>query len=236
MINDIKKFIRENNLDGYIIPKNDIYFTEYSKINNLQKVTNFSGSAGFALILKNKNYLFVDGRYIHQAKKQSGTYFKIIEIHKFLPHQILKNLNLGYDPKLFTKSLLNYYFTDKIKLIPIKENLVAYKKNEKISSNNKFYSIPDNIAGIDFKKKINHVSNLIKKNKADYLLLTAPENIAWLLNIRGNDTPFSPMPNCNLLMSKNKKINLIVNEIKASGLVNQKKISKKKIIKTEKIN
>ena len=77
---------------------------------------------------------------------------------------------------------------------------------------------------------------MIKKNKADYLFVTAPENIAWLLNIRGNDTPFSPMPNCNLLMSKNKKINLIVNEIKATNLVKQKKISKKNIINPKKFS
>ena len=54
MILEIKKFLDKNNLDGYIIPKNDSYFTEYSKINNLYKVTNFKGSAGFALILKKK--------------------------------------------------------------------------------------------------------------------------------------------------------------------------------------
>ena len=72
VIKYIKQFINNNNLDGYIIPKNDCYFTEYSKINNLSKVTNFTGSAGFSLILKNRNYLFVDGRYTLQARKQSG--------------------------------------------------------------------------------------------------------------------------------------------------------------------
>ena len=80
MIENIKRFIKINNLDGYIIPKNDNYFTEYSKINNLARVTNFTGSAGFAVILKNTNYLFVDGRYTLQAKKQSGKNFKILEI------------------------------------------------------------------------------------------------------------------------------------------------------------
>ena len=80
VIKKIKKFIKRNELDGYIIPKNDNYFTEYSNINNLSKVSNFTGSAGFALILKNKNYLFVDGRYTLQAKKEAGKKFKILEI------------------------------------------------------------------------------------------------------------------------------------------------------------
>ena len=77
MIKKIKKFIIDNSLDGYIVPKNDSYFTEYSNINNLEKVSKFTGSAGFALILKNKNYLFVDGRYTFQAKQQSGRNFNI---------------------------------------------------------------------------------------------------------------------------------------------------------------
>ena len=52
MIKDIKRFIKFNDLDGYIIPKNDNYFTEYSKESNLAKVSNFTGSAGLILILK----------------------------------------------------------------------------------------------------------------------------------------------------------------------------------------
>ena len=64
IINTIKKYY----LDGYIVPKNDEFFTEYSRINKLQILANFNGSAGFALILKNSNHLFVDGRYTLQAK------------------------------------------------------------------------------------------------------------------------------------------------------------------------
>ena len=77
VIENIKRFIKINNLDGYIIPKNDNYFTEYSKINNLAGVTNFTGSAGFAIILKNTNYLFVDGRYSLQAQIETGNNFII---------------------------------------------------------------------------------------------------------------------------------------------------------------
>ena len=78
MIKKIKKFIiKNNNLDGYIIPKNDNYFTEYSKINNLAKSNKFYRISRFCFNFKKKNYLFVDGRYTLQAKKQSGKNFKI---------------------------------------------------------------------------------------------------------------------------------------------------------------
>mgnify|MGYP001487345098 FL=1 len=83
VIEKLKKFINDSNLDGYIVPKNDNYFTEYSKVNNLVKISNFTGSAGFAIVLKDRNYLFVDGRYTFQAKKQSGKKFTICEIPFF---------------------------------------------------------------------------------------------------------------------------------------------------------
>ena len=59
----LRSKFKKYNIDGYIVPKNDDYFTEYSKINRLKIITNFSGSAGLAIILKKKNYLFTDGRY-----------------------------------------------------------------------------------------------------------------------------------------------------------------------------
>ena len=64
--------LKKNGLDGYLIPKNDEFFGEYVSDNkdNLKLISKFSGSYGFALILKKKNYLFVDGRYTIQAKIQ----------------------------------------------------------------------------------------------------------------------------------------------------------------------
>ena len=110
MIKKIKKFISDNNLDGYIIPKNDEFFTEYSKINKLEIVANFSGSAVFILILKNSNHLFVDGRYTIQAKIESGKEFKITNLTKIENCKLFKNLTIGLDPKLFTSKQINNFF------------------------------------------------------------------------------------------------------------------------------
>ena len=70
MINFIKKLrnkFKKHNIDGYVVPKNDDYFTEYSKINRLKIISNFSGSAGIAVILKNKE-LFIYRWKIHHTK------------------------------------------------------------------------------------------------------------------------------------------------------------------------
>ena len=210
MINNIKKIIHLNNLDGYLIPKNDEYFTEYSKINYLKQVSKFSGSAGFALILKKKNYLFVDGRYTLQAKKQSGDKFKILEIPYIWPNNILykshKKLNIGFDPKFSTYINLKKYFKNSCNLIPINKTIFKIKKHNNFSKNNSFYTLDKNITGESSNLKINRLTKLLKKNKINYLFISAGENICWLLNIRGKDLPNSPVANCKLIISENKRI------------------------------
>ena len=92
----LKTLFNFYNLDGYVIPKNDAYFSEFALPDRLKTISNFSGSAGFAIILKNENFLFIDGRYILQAKIQSGKYFKIIEVPKLSPKNILKKFKKNY--------------------------------------------------------------------------------------------------------------------------------------------
>ena len=105
-IKKLRDLLKINNLDGYIVPKNDAYFGEFAMPDRLKTISNFSGSYGFALILKNKNFLFVDGRYTLQAKKESGKDFNIVEIHKFLPKQI--KLIKFYDWKIHKKRNKKY--------------------------------------------------------------------------------------------------------------------------------
>ena len=90
-MNKLKKLFSEYKIDGYIVPKNDEYFNEYipAHKDRLKLISNFSGSAGFAILFKNKNYLFVDGRYTIQAKIESGKYFEIIDYHKIFNCNLL---------------------------------------------------------------------------------------------------------------------------------------------------
>ena len=112
-IKRLKKILQKQEIDGYLIPKNDEFFSEYVHHSNdrLNYISNFSGSFGFCLMLKNTNYLFVDGRYTLQAKQQSKKIFKIITVPNLMPYDILKNkkFNIGFDPKLFTKKSLNSF-------------------------------------------------------------------------------------------------------------------------------
>ena len=73
------------------------------------------------------------------------------------------------------------------------------------------------------------ITNFLRSNKADYLFISAPENVAWLLNIRGYD-PNSPIPNSRLIIDKNKKLFLITNKNNTKKIVQQKKINKNQVI------
>ena len=228
-INILRKKFKKYKIDGYIIPKNDDYFSEYAINDRLKKITKFSGSAGIAVILKKNNYLFVDGRYTIQAHQESSKDFSIIEIHKKLPHTIIKNYNLGYDPSLFTNHTLKKYFIHN-KLISINQNLIdeISKFNEKKTK--PFYSLEKNIVGETHQSKISKVIKFLNSNKADYLFVSAPENVAWLLNIRGYDNPNSPIPNARLIIHKNKKIYLITKKTKAFNIIKEKKIKENQVI------
>ena len=212
VIKKIKKFIIDNNLDGYIIPKNDSYFTEYSNINYLKKVTNFTGSAGFALILKKKNYLFVDGRYVLQAKRESGKKFIILEI----PYKWPKNLSniqkskIGFNPKLFTDNTLVKYFDKKVNLIPI---IYPFERIRETKLN-KMYHLNKSIAGETYLKKLKKIKSFLNLKRINYLYISASENVNWLLNIRGKDLPNSPLINCKLIVPDNGKLYLFINSKK----------------------
>ena len=210
-IEKLKKLFDSYNIDGYIIPKNDEFFGEYipAHKDNLKFISAFSGSYGYALILKKKNYLFVDGRYTLQAKIQSGRQFRIVTMPKRYPLDVLgnKNLTIGFDPKLHTDVMNNRLFgKSSCKLISINENLVDkiwIRKN--INESNKFYNLNDKDAGESSNNKIKKISKLLDKNKVNFQFVSAPENVAWLLNLRGSDSEFTPIPN-SYLMIDNKNI------------------------------
>ncbi len=235
-INILRGKFKKYKIDGYVVPKNDDYFTEYSKINRLEVISNFTGSAGLAIILKNKNYLFTDGRYTLQSQIESGKTFKIYGFEKLVNCNLFKNLKLGIDPKLFTHTQIKNFFLKYNKIKLIDKNLIDEIKNQKKILNRQFFSLNKNIVGESVNSKITKISEYLKKNKSDYIFISAPENVAWLLNIRGGDSPNSPVPNSRLIISKTKKILLISKINKCKKLFKNKIIKKKEFLNLNKFS
>ena len=225
-LKELKNKFYHHKIDGYVVPKNDEYFSEFAKKDKLKTITGFDGSFGLAIILKKKNFLFVDGRYVEQAKIQAGKKFKILEIPKKLPYQILSTrLNLGFDPTVFTSRSLVYFFRNKIKLTPITKIMVN-SDILKSHTSRKFYSLNPKVVGETVNSKIKRLIQILKKDRSDYIFISAPENVAWLLNIRGSDNPFSPIPNCRIVISTKGEVSFF-SDIKKSSNIFKKKNSLK---------
>ncbi len=229
-IKRLRAKFKKLNINGYVIPKNDEFFSEYTKKDRLKFISNFSGSAGFAIILENKNFLFVDGRYTIQAQKESGKNFKIVDYNKIINCDLFKNLTIGIDPKIFTSMQVKKFFHKNNYIKIINKNLIDEIWKNKVNPSREFFSLNKYIVGEDYKKKVNKLKDYLTKNKLNYIFVSAPENVAWLLNIRGYDNPNSPIPNCHLFFDDKKKISLITRKISARKLIKEKKIKLNQII------
>ena len=213
-IKALRKLFNQYKIDGYIIPKNDEFFGEYVSKDkeDLKFISNFSGSYGFALILKNKNYLFVDGRYTLQANIQCGKDFKILTIPQYFPADILKNkkISIGYNSKLYTRSTLQRLFQKtECRLLPIQDNLITRIWKRPLTNKiKKFFLLQDKDSGKSHREKILQVSRFLNKKKIDLQFISSNENVAWTLNLRGYDTNFSPLPNSYLIIDKNREATL----------------------------
>ena len=177
-INNLKIKLNNYNLDGYLIPKNDEFFSEYvpQDKDKLLYISNFSGSYGLALTLKKDNFLFVDGRYTVQANIQSGKDFKIITLpfEKKYNNLNIKNKKIGFDPKLFNERTLKQFKKKLgVKFIAINNNLIKFKEKKKnITYRNKnFYVLDKSITGESCAKKITNLKRYFYKNNI-YILLS----------------------------------------------------------------
>ena len=229
-LSKLKDNLKNFKIDGYVVPKNDEFFSEYANQDRLKTISDFTGSAGYAIILKKNNYLFVDGRYTLQANLECGKNFKIVDYQKIINCSLFKNLTLGIDPRLFTSYQIKKFFLKYNYIKTINSNLIDQIKSKYYFNKKPFFSLNKDVAGLDHKKKIKKVINYLRDKKLDYIFISAPENVAWLLNIRGFDNPNSPIPNCHLFLDKRGNFRLISDKKKLSKLIKEKKIKNYQIV------
>ena len=129
-----------------------------------------------------------------------------------MPSDILKGKKklIGFDPNLFTKKTLSIFFRNTECIFkPLSKNLIDEIWRRKIKKNkSKFFLMPDRSVSEKYRFKINKITRYLKRKKSDYLLITASENNAWLLNIRGRDTKYTPIPYSYILIDKNRNLKL----------------------------
>jgi len=236
-INLLLNKIKSLNLDAFFVPKADMFSGEEvpPEEERLKFISNFTGSAGCALISSKSNLksaIFSDGRYQLQMKNEVDTkYFDLfnggfIEASNFLTKNshILKKI--GIDPWLITVDQYSYFKDINDNLIFLEKNLIDQiwldKPNQKQSEK---FELDIKYAGENRYSKIERLTKVIKDNKFDFYILFNPMGVCWLLNIRAMDLKNTPVLRSFCIISKLGEVFVFTkNKIKESFLSTSKNI------------
>ena len=200
----LRLFIKENDLDCFIVPHSDEYQCEFLApyAERLAWLTGFTGSAGLAFIFTNKAYLFVDGRYTLQAKKEiDNNYYNIKDFnsaYEWIVNKAIPGMRIGYDPRLHlsddVKKLNNNLSFKDVELVKVHNNLIDQIWKDKPSRpSGKVRIHPIEFSGLSHKNKIKDLVSSFKKHNFDSYFISSPDSLCWLFNLRSNDTPFTPL-------------------------------------------
>lgn len=194
-------------LDGFIVPHADEFQNEYlpPSAERLAWITGFTGSAGAAVVLKDRAAAFTDGRYTIQIREQvDGNLFDIRHISDEPPKDwVVEHLGaggrLGYDPWLHTERALDVWRKAAEKaggeVVAVEHNpLDAVWTDRPPAPAAPIAPHGEEFAGESSASKRERVALSLAGAGADSAVITAPDSIAWLLNIRGDDVAHSPLP------------------------------------------
>lgn len=190
-------------LDGFLVPRADAHQGEYVAPceERLAWLTGFTGSAGFAIVLRDKAALFVDGRYTVQAREQAdANTFELVSITEtspadWLAGQVKHGARIGYDPWLHTPAQI-VRFTSAIEktgasMVAVAENPIdALWTNRPKPPLGPVTLHPRKFAGEAAEKKLERIAAALN---ADYLLVSDPHALAWAFNLRGADVAHTPV-------------------------------------------
>ena len=201
----LRQAMAARNLDGYIVPRADEHQGEYvpAGAERLRWITGFTGSAGTCVALAKRAALFVDGRYTVQAAEQAdGASFEIVQIPNtklsaWLADAAAKGAVIGYDPKLFTPTWVEGTETalapSGVQFKAVTDNLVDAVWTDRPEPPLGPVSLHRlEFAGVAASAKIADLQATLTKASDDAIVLTMPDSIAWLFNIRGSDLRYTP--------------------------------------------
>jgi Xaa-Pro aminopeptidase len=205
-INRLRSLLPELRVDAVLVPRADEHQGEYvpASAERLKWLTGFSGSAGIAAITRRAGALFVDGRYTVQARSQVSKELEILQVPEarlsdWLRQKLRPGAAVGFDPRLHTVSeieRLTEALADRnIKLKPLARNPVdrLWGAERPPAPMGKVRPHPLKYAGRAAEDKIAEIQKALKADGQDAVVLTLPDSIAWLFNIRGSDVQHNPV-------------------------------------------
>lgn len=215
-------------LDGFLVPHEDEHQNEYLPDANerLAWLTGFSGSAGAAVVLKDRAAVFADGRYTVQVRAQvDAEQFEILDlVEGGVPaylERAPRGAVIGYDPRLHSPDALARLQTAAAKagatLTPVEANpLDAAWADRPAQPQAPVVPHEDRYTGEAASAKRARIGAAVAAAGAELALLTAPASIAWLFNIRGGDVIRTPLPLAQALLAADGTARLFLDPAKVT--------------------
>ena len=225
----LRAALAERGLDGFVVPRADEHQGEFTprRAERLAWISGFTGSAGAAVVLRDRARLFVDGRYTLQAAAQAARGFDtapIAGLRGWLAETLGAGQRLGYDPRLHTRrertALAEACARGGAGLEPVEDNpLDAVWDDQPPPPIAPVTAHDIRHAGRSSARKRHGCADELAKEGLAATAITQPDSIAWLLNIRGGDTPFTPLALSFAILHADSTVDLFVDSRKlAPGL------------------
>src|SRR5579872_3655318 len=225
----LRNELARRGLDGFIVPRADEHQGEYvpKSAERLAWLTGFTGSAGVAIVLAGKAAVFVDGRYTLQVKNQADTsLFETLDVMNdgpanWIEANLPKGAKLGYDPWLHTQAAIERLQTS-VERAEAQLNACDTNPLDTVWVDRPEpplqRAVPHGIefAGESSNSKRARIAADLKQRHADAAVLTLPDSICWLLNIRGSDVPHTPFVLAFAVLHADGSADLFMNSRKSS--------------------
>ena len=219
----IRDELVKQSLSGFIIPHADEYQNEYTPdcAERLGWLTGFSGSAGTAVILENQGAIFVDGRYVLQVKAEVhpdcfvSYHSAETSATEWLATSLKPGLNLGYDSWLHTPHEVEQFRTiceqAQAQLVACEINPVDAVWSDRPSSPlTPMVAHPLKFTGKESLEKRTELAKKLKDERIQAAIITAPDSLAWLLNVRGRDVAYTPLSLCMGILLYDGSVKLFI--------------------------
>src|SRR5580704_3810682 len=201
----LREELKRRGLDGFLVPHSDEHMGEYlpARAERLAWLTAFTGSAGAAVVLKDKAAVFADGRYTLQVRAQTDTsLFDPRDLvaegpQGWIPGNLPKGAKLGYDPWLHTQHGVAHLKAAAEKaggtLVAVDSNPIdAVWDDQPAPPQTPAKPHAFNLSGEQGEAKRLRLGEGLKKAGAEAAVITLADSVCWLLNIRGHDVPHTP--------------------------------------------
>ena len=212
----LRQQLEIESFDGFLIPRADAYQGEYvaPSDDRLAWLTGFTGSAGFCVVLRDIAGVFIDGRYRLQVKSQVDTiHFTPVAWPETKPGPWLKEHLpaphvMAYDPWLHTLSEIESIEAAGVTLVTTDNLVDRVWADRPAPPVGKITVQPLELAGESHEDKRARLAAQLRDAGHDAAILTLPDSIAWLLNIRGSDIPRNPVPHCLAILHADASLDL----------------------------